>query len=132
MPKLPLKRRTWLKLLAALAARPRGGVAQAPAASKEPPQRVTKEMLAHALETIGLEFSEAHQAMMLPGVNRALAQYEALRKIEIPSETEPAFRFTPRLPGATVRSGPARFQPTRMPAPKSATRKSPDELAFLP
>src|SRR5712692_3597969 len=132
MPKLPLKRRTWLKLLAVLAAGPRGAVAQAPAASKEPPQRVTKEMLAHALETIGLEFSEAHQAMMLPGVNRALAQYEALRKIEIPSETEPAFRFTPRLPGKSYGNGPGRFEPTRTLAPKSATWKSVEELAFLP
>src|SRR5712692_7527811 len=131
MPKLPLKRRTWLKLLAALAARPRGGVAQAPAASKEPPQRVTKEMLAHALETIGLEFSEAHQVTMLPGVNRALTQYEALRKIEIPSETEPAFRFTPRLPGKSYGNGQGRFQPSRAVAPKSATWKSVEELAFL-
>ncbi len=131
MPKLPLKRRTWLKLLAALAASPRG-VAQAPAGPKEPPQRVTREMLSQALQAIGLDFNEAQQAMMLPGVNRAFAQYDALRKIEIPSEIEPAFHFSPRLPGKTYGSGPGRFQPTRVTAPKSATWKSIEELAFLP
>src|SRR2546425_9329901 len=122
MPEL-LPRRTWLQLLAGLA-----GAAPA----QQPPQRVTKEMLEQALKLIGLEFTEAQQAMMLPGVNRSLAQYESLRKIPIPLDTEPAFHFTPRLPGKKTRNGPPRFHPTRVTAPKKPSWTSLEELAFLP
>ena len=80
---------------------------------------------------LGLEFTEAEQATMLPSVNRALGQYETLRQIDVPLDTEPAFRFNPRVPGKSVRRGPARFRPTRTPAPKKAHWKSVEELAFL-
>jgi len=123
-----LPRRKWLQLLAALsAARPRVLAQEQP---PQPPQRVSKEMLEQALQLIGLEFTEAQRAMMLPGVNRAFAQYEALRKINIPLDTEPAFHFNPRLPGKVVRSGAPRFQPTRVVAPKKPDWNSLDELAF--
>ncbi len=120
-----MKRRTWMKLLAAVAAAP--GVAQ-----QEAPPRISKEALQQALKLVGLEFSDAEQTALVPRVNRALAQFEALRKMEIPPETEPAFRFTPLLPGRSLRNGPARFHATRVAAPKRPYWKSLEELAFLP
>jgi Asp-tRNA(Asn)/Glu-tRNA(Gln) amidotransferase A subunit family amidase len=117
-----MKRRTLFQMLAA------------PAAAQQPPvpQRVSKEDLPRALALLGLEFDEAEQALMAPGVNRNLSRYEALRQIDIPLDTEPAFRFSPRLPGKPLRSGAARFRPTRIAPPKKPHWKSVEELAFLP
>jgi hypothetical protein len=115
-----MNRRTLFNLVAASAA------AQQP---PSPPQRIPKEALPEALRLLGLEFTEAEQAMMLNGVNRALVQYEALRKIDIPLDTEPAYRFFPyRRPTA----GASRFRPTRVAAPRKPYWKSIEELAFLP
>jgi Asp-tRNA(Asn)/Glu-tRNA(Gln) amidotransferase A subunit family amidase len=105
------------------------------AAAQQPPpapQRIPKEALPSALQMLGLEFTEAEQATMLPSANRALGQYEALRQIDVPLDTEPAFHFVPRLPGKSLRRGPARFRPTRATAPKKPHWKSVEELAFLP
>src|SRR6185503_14132830 len=107
-----MKRRTLFQVLA-------GSVA---AAQQPPPvaQRIPKEALPSALQMLGLEFTEAEQATMLPVVNRALGQFETLRQIDVPLDTEPAFHFVPRLPGKSPRRGPARFRPTRLAAPKKA------------
>ncbi|MES1261597.1 MAG: amidase [Acidobacteriota bacterium] len=126
-PRLPLERRTWLKLMAALAAMP-GATAQTPA---EPgPPRVSKEMVAAALAVMGLQFTDAQIEMMLPPVNRALASFEDLRQIEIPVETPPAMLFSPVLPGRPAPRGRSTYR-----APKAAAPvrfKDPEELAFLP
>jgi len=119
-----MKRRTLFQVLAASVA-----AAQQPPPA---PQRIPKEALPAALQMLGLEFTEAEEATMLPAVNRALGQYEALRQIDVPLDTEPAFHFVPRLPGKSPRRGPARFRPTRATAPKKAHWKSVEELAFLP
>jgi len=119
-----LDRRDWLRLVAVLTAA--GQVdAQTPQGSREgaPPPRVTKEMLHAALQVIGLEFTDAQESMMLPGVNRALNGYESLRKIDVPLDTEPATRFYPTKP--VIKS--AKFAPT---AEKSKSFTSADELAF--
>jgi Asp-tRNA(Asn)/Glu-tRNA(Gln) amidotransferase A subunit family amidase len=121
-----LDRRDWMKLAAALSlAAP--AAAQSPQATPAaaPPQRVTKEMLHHALQLIGLDFTDAQEAIMLPNVNRALTGYEALRKIDVPLDTEPATRFYPTKPTPK----PAKFLPTQE-KPKSFT--SVEELAFEP
>jgi Asp-tRNA(Asn)/Glu-tRNA(Gln) amidotransferase A subunit family amidase len=101
-------RRTFVKLLPALGAAglavPR--IAAEPATAQSPGQtqtqpagKVTKEALHAAEILIGIEMTDAQEAMALPGVNRTLASYEALRKIEVPLDTEPAFSFHPALPG---------------------------------
>ncbi len=59
------------------------------------PLRVTKEMLHTAENLIGIEFTEAQEAMALPGINRLLDNYETVRKINVPLDTEPAFAFHP-------------------------------------
>ena len=116
-----MKRRALFQLLAATAA-----------AQQPPAPRIPKEALPRALDLLGLEFTEAERDLMAPGVNRALGQFEALRKIDVPLGTEPAFRFSPVLPGAKRRSGPARFRPSRVAAPKKPDWKAVEELAFLP
>lgn len=121
-----LDRRDWMRLVAVLSAA--GSVAaQAPQGQQAPatPQKVTKEMLHSALQLIGLEFTDEQAAMMLPGVNRALTGYEALRKIDVPLDTEPATRFYPTKPAVK----PGKFSPTQE-KPKSFT--SAEELAFEP
>jgi len=65
----------------------------------QPPQRITKEMLHTAEQLIGIELTDAQEAMALSGVNTNLAAYEALRKIEVPLDTDPAIWFHPALPG---------------------------------
>jgi Asp-tRNA(Asn)/Glu-tRNA(Gln) amidotransferase A subunit family amidase len=82
-------------------------------------------MLHRALHLIGLDFTEEQEAMMLPGVNRALTGYETLRKIDVPLDTEPATRFYPTKPSAK----PAKFSPT-IEKPKSFG--SMEDLAFEP
>src|SRR5580704_11487211 len=108
-----MDRRTLVQLMGVLAAaRPaisqdRGG--RAPAANATPqgggrgqqPMRVTKEQIVGALKLMGLEFSDPEIDMMLPRVNQALGNYEALRRIEIGYGVEPAFHFAPGLANRT-------------------------------
>jgi Asp-tRNA(Asn)/Glu-tRNA(Gln) amidotransferase A subunit family amidase len=94
------------------------------------PQRVSKEQLKNALEIIGLDFTEAQRDQMLPSVNRALSSYEALRKVDVPLDTEPAFHFRPSLPGKEPKPRPSKFFPTRV--MKLPAFKDPEELCFLP
>jgi Asp-tRNA(Asn)/Glu-tRNA(Gln) amidotransferase A subunit family amidase len=118
-----MNRRDWLRLVAILsAAAPSQAQEQAPAA---PPARVTKEMLHGALQLIGLDFTEEQETMMLAGVNQALTGYEALRKIEVPLDTEPATRFYPTKPAAKR----AKFSPT---SGKPKSFGSVEDLAFEP
>jgi hypothetical protein len=124
-----MDRRTWVQLMSVLAAaRPalaqqRGatGATGATGASGrgagqggrgQVPIRVNKEQIVGALKLIGLEFNDAELDQMLPRVNQALGNYEALRKVEIGYGVEPAFHFSPGLPNRTPIKGPQRFETT--------------------
>ena len=139
-----LNRRSFVKLLPAAGAAgltiaaPESGAAQARAAqggtTQQTNQRVTREMMQASEKMIGLEFTEAHENMALPGVNRNLASYENLRKIEVPLDTEPATAFHPALPGKLktyrqrVSAKPAKARAaSKTAAPKFA---SVEDLAF--
>jgi len=124
-----MDRRTWLGLMGLLTEM-RAGAAQPPPAAA--PSRVTKDQVAAALKLLGLEFTDAQIEMMLPGVNRSLAGFESLRKVEVPLDTEPAYSFHPGLPGRTPDRGPARFHPTVRRGPSGKTWKKVEDLAFLP
>jgi Asp-tRNA(Asn)/Glu-tRNA(Gln) amidotransferase A subunit family amidase len=107
---------------------PAGGRGRGP----QRPLRVTREQVQAALKLLGLEFQDAEIDMMLRDVDNDLASYEAVRKIDVPYGTEPAFAFHPGLPGRTPIKGPQRFDTT---IPKVSTAKAPadlEELAFLP
>lgn len=121
-----MERREWFQLLAALAASSSGAAAQQPAPAV---QAINKETLVAALKVMGLEFRDAHLDMMLANVNRALGNFDGLRKISLPQETPPAFTFTPNLP-ALPKGAKPRFRPS-----KPAVRrdwKNIEDLAFWP
>jgi Asp-tRNA(Asn)/Glu-tRNA(Gln) amidotransferase A subunit family amidase len=94
----------------------------------QPPQRVTKEMLKAAEQMIGIELTEAHEAMALAGVNRNLASYETLRKIEVPLDTEPAIAFHPALPGKKFSGARAKLKLSKQAVPAF---NSIEEVAFF-
>jgi Asp-tRNA(Asn)/Glu-tRNA(Gln) amidotransferase A subunit family amidase len=103
-------RRNFVKLLPAMGAAglvaskaPLGALAQtpsptpvpSPSPSPTPPPRITKEMMKQAEKLIGIELTDAQEAMALGGVNRNLDSYETIRKIDVPLDTEPAITFHP-------------------------------------
>ncbi len=108
--KANVDRRTFVKLLPALGAAgltatklPLDALAQtpsptpvpSPSPSPTPTPRITKEMMRQAEKLIGIELTDAQEAMALAGVNRNLDAYETNRKIDIPLDTEPAIAFHP-------------------------------------
>lgn len=132
-PRYPLRdmdRRTWLQLLTVLSAA-RSSHAQEAAPSPKPPA-LTKDELTAALKLMRLEFTGPQLDLMLPEVNKQLAQYQRLREIPVPLDTEPAVVFHPGLPGKQPVKAPARFVPL---ARKQAGRAVPtnlEDLCFLP
>ena len=66
-----------------------------PSPSPTPAPRITKEMMRQAEKLIGIELTDAQEAMALPNVNRNLDSYETNRKTDIPLDTEPAIAFHP-------------------------------------
>src|ERR1043166_6675899 len=103
-----MDRRTWMQLVAVLAAA-REGQTQQGGAQQQPP-RVTKDQVVGALKLLGLEFQDAEIDMAMRGVNQALSGYEALRKVDVPIDTEPAFCFRPGLADRKPIQGPQRFE----------------------
>src|SRR6185295_10280589 len=55
-----------------------------PSPSPTPPLRVTKDMMSATEKLIGIELTDAQEAMALSGVNRNLDSYEANRKVDVP------------------------------------------------
>lgn len=138
-----INRRTFVKLLPAAGAAglavskaPLKALAQAASPSSSPsptpsatPARITKEMMRNAEKIIGVDFTDAQEAMALNGVNTNLERYEAVRKIDVPLDTEPAFSFHPAQPGFHIKKAPAK---TKFKFGKSepAQFKSVEDLAF--
>jgi Asp-tRNA(Asn)/Glu-tRNA(Gln) amidotransferase A subunit family amidase len=137
-------RRSFVKLLPALGAAglaaanlPRSAVAQtpsptpvatpSPSPSPTPPPRITKEMLHTAEKLIGVEFSDAHETMALPNVNRSLDSYETLRKIDVPLDTEPAIAFHPAPARKELYVRKTKFSFGKV---EAARYKSVEDLAF--
>ncbi len=122
--KAKVDRRTFVKLIPTLgvaglaAARPTPASAATQQPQQSPtPQRISKEMLHTAEALIGIELTDAQESMALAGVNRNLENYEALRKIDIPLDTEPAFAFHPSKPRKrfAARVGRSRARKTELP-----------------
>jgi Asp-tRNA(Asn)/Glu-tRNA(Gln) amidotransferase A subunit family amidase len=122
-----MDRRTWLQLLGILSLARQSHAQERP----QQPMRVSKDQVQAALALLGLEFKEPEIEMMLQSVNRNLYSYEAVRKIDIPLDTEPAFTFFPGLPNRVPAKGPARFETTIGKTPAKAPANL-EDLAFLP
>jgi hypothetical protein len=122
-----MDRRTWLQfttlLAAARSASPqRGGDQQ--------PLRVTREQVQAALKLLGLEFPDSEIELMLRRVNNSLGGFEAIRKIQVAYDVEPAFTFHPGLPGRVPGKGPARFTTIFAQVRTAKAPKDLEQLAF--
>jgi len=127
---VPLGRRGLMKLVATLAAGLGTSEAQSPPAPAPIPATISKDVIIAALHVMGLTFTDTQIDMLLPTVNRALASYDAVRRLDVPLDTAPAISFSPLLPGFKLPKGPAVYRP-----PKAAPLlrfKQPEDLAFLP
>ena len=136
-------RRTFVKLLPALGAGlaatrlPRNTLAQtptpaptpvgSPSPSPTPAPRITKEMMHEAEKLMGIELSDAQEAMALGGVNRNLDSYETIRKIEVPLDTEPAIAFHPARARKELYTPKTKFRFGKVEAPQF---KTVEDLAF--
>jgi Asp-tRNA(Asn)/Glu-tRNA(Gln) amidotransferase A subunit family amidase len=116
--------------------------AQGPPAAATPPTAQTPqaetplhfgtETLKSAERIFGVRFKEPEEEMMLRGVNRNLDNYEAIRKLEIPLDTEPAITFHPFLPGKRPAAGGPRARTLRVSAPVVSVTSNLEDLAFQP
>ena len=104
---------------------PLEAIAQTP--SPTPAQRITKEMMKQAEKLIGIELTDAQEAMALGGVNRNLDSYETNRKVDIPLDTEPAISFHPTRAKKELYVAKTKFRFGKVELPQF---KSVDELAF--
>src|SRR5256884_4637363 len=100
-----------------------------PRPSPTPPQRITKEMMHNAEKLIGLELTDAQETMAQRGVNNNLDNYEAVRKIDVPLDTEPAIVFHPALPGFHLKRASTKTK-FRFGKNEPAQFKSVEDLAF--
>ncbi len=92
-------------------------------------QRITPEMLAHALALSGLTVSEEDQRSMLRAANQNLARYEELRQVRIPNDVAPPFYFSPLTPGMKVNRAK---QPLRFSSPQVKRPANLEDVAFWP
>src|ERR1043165_6249317 len=106
--------------------------APSPQASPSPSPaatRVKKDDLKHAEKIIGIDFNDKQEEMALPGVNRNLDNYDVVRKINVPLDTEPAVVFHPELPGFHVKRAKLKTK-FRFGRNEPAQFKSVEDLAF--
>ena len=122
-------RRTFLKAVPSVVA---AGVA-APVLAQ--PSRITKEVLECGEALTGVDFDPAESDLMLNLVNTNREHFEAIRRVNVPAETEPAFSFRPPRPpvnggGKANGRGAGKAKPARL----AGARVSPriEELAFEP
>src|SRR6266851_4184265 len=101
--------------LSLLAQTPSPTATPLPSPSPSPtPLRVAKEMLQQAEKLIGIELTDAQESMALQNVSNNLDRYDALRKIDVPLDTEPATLFHPALPGKTFNSKATKFKVSKV------------------
>ena len=84
-------------------------------------------MLHEAEKLIGIELTDAQEAMALSNVSTNLDRYEALRKIDVPLDTEPATLFHPALPGKKFNQQAGKVQTQQS---RSLQFSSIEDLAF--
>jgi len=94
--------------------------------------RVTAGMIKKAEWISGLTLTGDDRKMMLDGINEALADYAALRKVAVDNGVAPALQFNPDPAGRLAAAAPPRRGPAP-PRPEGLKRpQSDDDLAYAP
>jgi Asp-tRNA(Asn)/Glu-tRNA(Gln) amidotransferase A subunit family amidase len=89
--------------------------------------RISTDVLECGETLTGVDFEPAESELMLNLVNANREHYDAIRRVEVPSGTEPAFSFRPPRPKANGRSS-GRARPSRVPGARVTPRI--ETLAF--
>jgi Asp-tRNA(Asn)/Glu-tRNA(Gln) amidotransferase A subunit family amidase len=71
---------------------------------------ITSEMIVHAAQLVGLEFSKAECDQMLEGIRNNRAMFGALREISIDQNVPPPLYFNPTVPGQKFNNARQVFQ----------------------
>lgn len=87
----------------------------------------TREDLKTALKNVGLEFRDDALDMALSNLKRSKENILRLRAVNVDAGVDPAFTFSPLLPGYKMPTGPAKFLPSKA---VSVRWKNPEDLAF--
>ena len=125
-PRLTKSRRSFLKALptaiATGAAATSGSAAPALPIdqSVQAPDVVTSDALGVAQELVGLGLPPAERESARPLVVRNRENYELIRRVNIPSETEPAFSFRPPRPNGNGSTRANGVRSTATPLPTRA------------
>ena len=105
-------------------------------ARPEQPSPVTNDDLEAAERLAGISFNDSEREMMRQNVATNRDHFEALRRVPIGYDVEPAFTFKPyRRPSQNGRSSHERATPPmrlRIDRPRGSTRPSDEDLAFMP
>ena len=109
-PLMPeIGRRRFMGMLPVLGA----GALAAPVIGQQQQQEegpVSKEDLDAMERIMGLDFSDEEDEAILQGVNSRLRNFEQLRELDIPLDTEPALTFDPRPAGFRMPEGDSRVE----------------------
>lgn len=117
-----------------LEARRSGGLQDQSALRTPPLTGITAETLGIAQQIVGVNLPEAERESARTLVQRNLANIEAVRKVSVPSELEPAFAFRPPVPGLKSRPTAVapglKSRPTRVGQPIGKRPTNLEDLAF--
>jgi hypothetical protein len=91
---------------------------------------VTKEMLREAAAVAGLSFTDPQIDQMLNDLNRNVARYDALRKVELDNSVAPPLYFNPIVSGTKIDRTKRAFRASA--APKVTRPASLEAIAFWP
>jgi Asp-tRNA(Asn)/Glu-tRNA(Gln) amidotransferase A subunit family amidase len=96
------------------------------------PDIITAEGLGAAQHVIGVNLPLGERESARPIVVRNRENYEAIRQVAVPSETEPAFSYRPPRPHTAGSQTGTTRRVSILPAARPRTFASLDELAFEP
>ena len=128
-------RRTFLRSVPAAVAAGMGAPLVARQTPTAKPGEISRATLNCAEELAGLAFTEAEEELMLGLVNVNREHYEALRRVAVPADTEPAFSFRPAVPASVAEAHARRTDDAVRPSARAAPRvavigESIEALAF--
>jgi Asp-tRNA(Asn)/Glu-tRNA(Gln) amidotransferase A subunit family amidase len=108
-----------------------GAAAAAPVLAQQAPARITKEVVECGETLTGVDFEPAETDLMMNLVNTNREHYEAIRRVPLAPDVEPAFSYRPPRPKATGKAS-ANARPPREKVAGVRVASNIDQLAFEP